>query len=357
MIYNDFNSWVKEMDLNSQNLSVEEFNNLNYIFGLLNDKLSLFSEYFENQFYNSQFEKLFPFNSYGEVLKEILDINSFDVNCEDIELICKYGDYIIKTLPFFKMCSIFKEIIKSYIHTENFELRTNFNFNPFTKSIKSLGEKIFENKINLSSNFINRYWKSYYDTCFENNDDFKYNNLFVINKFDDGTFEASSWYKLAYHYLRKEEGYSYIDETESPSRYHQFYDNDNNIFYKREKMIKYISELFIEQGNESFIDIGDYLLIEELPQQYQSLFSIYLYTETYALRSYVKKTHLIDNCQITPPPEFKDKDIWTMGIFFDVCKMSTENFFVYDDKTTRLLQYKWGNVLELPTKYKNLDVF
>lgn len=360
---------------------------------LVKKYLHKFNQYFEDKFIENKMEEVFPFYKYGVygylcVFNSILNYENEKYGIlmtpEEKILIFQNVDSIVNQIPFFKMCMVFKELIQSQIVTPSFysskwheihenEFREKFDKNPFVESFRCLGNKNLK-KIGLSKTFIELYWNGS-----------EYAKNFVLKKNKDGKLEASNWYKLAYHYLRKEETliFSNISKEKDFNGTERIvakplevrYTEENNPFYLREQEIKKIIRRYKKEENVSYKDLN--IDIFELYKwcsankiKVQSFFSYYIFgigtpTEKSKFRvnprKYVKESpnaedgkYFGDLCpegwMWTDGTEVAKYDVWTKGICFELYKNCKEIAHLFGNNT---LGEMFSSDL-LPKEYREL---
>lgn len=157
---------------------------------------------FEEAFIANNFEKLFPHilnKKYVEVIPEIKDLSS---------LIKENLDYLIPSIPLFKMISQFKnELICSNVIESGSKYKDNFgeSEHPFASAMGRLTRL----NLTISDNFYNLYFshivnKRFYSYKEEFSQFFKSEETIVLDelKQEQKAVVASAWLKLAFHLTR-----------------------------------------------------------------------------------------------------------------------------------------------------------
>lgn len=351
---------------------------------LMNNYKQDINSYFEKAFIANNFNILFPFDGYKRtfvnLIKNTHKLNKMNIN--DQNSIIDNCEEIVKILPFFKMCAEFKSILLNQRFTKKEEIKTKFDYNPFIYSINVLGKKLeYEySGMGLSTEFLERYLRK---------KDKK--SLLKITFDNTSTVLASNWYKLSYHYTRKEVSCFFYNDLKTTSNkviISKLYnrcevENENSIFFYKEKWIRYLGlnyekyksecRKYYEEcleydsaykvaidgegkdyNGESLLNsIGCYPPEEpEIIRQYesclsdlikhcdslrdydsyQSLFNYYIYRDSGTYRSYInccpmKCKRKNINCYC--------KDFWTIGILYEL-------------NGTTFSNCSWRNFVELP---------
>lgn len=191
----------------------------------------LFNGYFENCFLKNEFNSIFPEEGYRHILEPLLDTNTeIKISREDRELLLDNAKDVVQTLPFFKMCLHYKEIIQSREGNMRGG-KTSFDYNPFQSAFYWLYLMVRRNDIHLglSDEFFNMYfgendkpeeWRDRnYDwhpgrSVYVNSE--KYYRLKWLH---DNVWQASNWYKLAYNFT--------VDTVDNRSRFAFYHFTDN----------------------------------------------------------------------------------------------------------------------------------
>lgn len=169
-----------------------------------------FNGYFENCFLKNEFNSIFPEEGYRHILEPLLDTDT-EISSEDKELLLDNAKDVVQTLPFFKMCLLYREIIQS--REGNLRGgRTSFDYNPFQSAFCWLYRMVRQSDIHLglSDEFFNMYfgekdepveWRDRnYDrhpgrSVYVNSA--KYYKLVWT---EENILQIPNWCKLAYHY-------------------------------------------------------------------------------------------------------------------------------------------------------------
>ena len=155
-----------------------------------------FNKGFEKCFIENDFNTLFLKESRCHTLESMLDAN---INKEDRKLLLDHVADVVWSLPFFKMCLIYGEIIQS----REWNMRggrTSFDYNPFQAAFYLLYRRVRQSdgRMGLSKEFFDMYFgeneqpgKSIYADC---------KKYYKLKWLHDDIWQASNWYKLAYHF-------------------------------------------------------------------------------------------------------------------------------------------------------------
>lgn len=274
------------------------------------------------------------------------------------------------------MCNEFRGILEDCVWTENGYFReenTRFNYNPFTHSVRILGNRIRESagRMGLSLDFFEKYWG-------KRHQDEDFNNLFSFEMKDEQSkkiVKATNWYRLAYQLVRKEEAV-YIkvssDEQWNQWKFKPFYKDQRqkevkyvwcnelkcflsryktyNPFYQREEYIKDVARIYSECGrieekcSEKLCECEKKGMYEpKIPANlsYRSLFETFIHTSK-GYRKWAKETGYM--CPPDGECSVYTNDIWTQGIYYEWDGTTFDNSV-------------WGSLLDLPEKYRNLPLF
>lgn len=190
---------------------------------IVNNYMDKMNRFFEKKFIDNEFNSIFSYNGYRDIFEEILcDIV---ISMEDKKLILDNCNVIVSILPIFKMFKIYEEILQHMVYTQNDDVMVRFDINPFKTSFFRTYNKVRKDvrHIGLSDDF--------FDLYFNNTDAIK--ELYKISVVDN-VAQASNWYKLTYHYTRKEEA-CFINKK-------CLYKHDNkNFYYQKENLIKFLA--------------------------------------------------------------------------------------------------------------------
>ena len=293
------------------------------------------NRFFERKFEENEFSVLFPMAGYRNSFEIMFQEEEFaekNMKEEHKELLWNASDAVVSILPFFRMCREYKKLLHSYGLTKTGAIRTKYDFSPLLTAVWNIGIKILSGTITgLSEKFTERYWIKRSDGSLEG----LQQKLFYIQQKSDGLVVASNWYKLAYHYLRREEACFIWQNGVGTLRYSEA----KNPFYKREEYFKEISEVYSSCGGdgerfeqeryEYKMALQEGVDIPGEPEEYQSFLNCFYYTDS--LYNKRKRTYAAD------VPKYRNmkvnvKDIWTMGIYFDIHGITFQNCV-------------WGNLL------------
>ena len=312
----------------------KQFNNSIKLVLLIKDYLLEFNKYFEECFNENRMDKIFPLTDYKGIIREIFEIKKIQIKEEDFAIVLKNCDMIVKSLPFFRMCSEFKRIIQRYVYTNGGSIRIRYDFNPFISAIGVLGRVIKNSTdgLGITKDFIELYWKE--DTnCYQ----VAYAKLFRIEQAVDGLINASNWYKLAYQYLRREE-LVFIDNT-------ILCDKENNKFSWREKIICQISR---DYSNEVKTDWNQ--ILEQFNnicnenRKSQSVFNHYIFTDNNNHRAHIEEVYAMCRNINESLCKIKSNDIWARGICYEIYGLTFGN-------------NTWDEILPLPKEFSGCKIF
>ncbi len=308
---------------------------------LVNNYLSEFNQFFEELFIKNEFNLLFPFNGYKEIFEKLISSKFINIDDNDKDIILKNCDKIVKIIPFFKMCKEFDKCLKKMVYTQDRNIRIRFDFNPFIAATWQVGCKIKQDisKMGLSDRFISLYWS----------EGRNYNDLFKLEH-KDGVFQASNWYKLSYHYTRKEEAVFLGDNLDFIDT--SMKEPQKNPFYHKEDFIRLVSDAYIDchEDEDEFYRvlykyktaIEDTSKFTELPNKYQSLFNHYIFTDSGKYRTPIHWSFY--SCNPYIEVRVCKYDFWTQGINYELWKMTFQCC-------------TWENLLKLPKIYGNIPLY
>lgn len=174
-----------------------------------------FNKGFEKCFIENNFNALFPKESRRHTLESMLDADT-DINGEDRKLLLDHAEDVALTLPFFKMCLIYRDIIRN----RKWNMRggkTSFDYNPFQSAFLRLYCKVRESdgRLGLSKEFFDKYFGNKNELV---DDGFKWNydrrrvssiykhskEYYKLERTKDNIWQATNWYKLAYQFTGKD---------------------------------------------------------------------------------------------------------------------------------------------------------
>lgn len=306
---------------------------------LISNYLSDFNQFFEESFNENDFNVLFPFNGYKDTFRKLLSVKLEKISYEDKNIILENCEIIVKIVPFFKMCNEFKKCLRSMVYTQDRSIRIRFDFNPFMAATWQIGYKIKQDtsKMGLSNRFVSLYWM----------DGTNYSDLFKLER-RNGVVQASNWYKLSYHYTRKEETVFLCSNTEF--RWTLIDNVKENPFYLKEEYLRFINEVYIDCNKEedkfnqaryeNKMVIEDASEFTELPNKYQSLFNHYIFTDGGNYRTHIHSSFVTYHSSV----KVYKTDFWTQGIYYELWRMT------FQDCT-------WKYLLELPEICENITLY
>ena len=172
----------------------------------------LFNGYFENCFLKNEFNSIFPEEGYRHILEPLLDTNTeIKISREDRELLLDNAKDVVQTLPFFKMCLLYKEIIQSREGNMRGG-KTSFDYNPFQSAFYWLYLMVRRNDIHLglSDEFFNMYFgeNDKPEEWRDRNYDWHPGRSVYVNsqkyyklvRTEENILQIPNWCKLAYHF-------------------------------------------------------------------------------------------------------------------------------------------------------------
>ena len=149
--------------------------------------------FYEGRFMANDFNSIFPESGHRSVLEKS-NLKFENLNEEENNLLMESIDKVVKTLPFFDMCSIFGEYLYSLSITKDGYRRIKYDFNPFTSALGMLSQ---DKRFKVSENFNNKYFAHYISGI---GYDYLFGKFYELTQAENGVVSASNWYKLAYHY-------------------------------------------------------------------------------------------------------------------------------------------------------------
>lgn len=259
------------------------------------------NHFFEKRFVSTDLNSIFPISGYKDFLEK-----RFNFAPEHKELMLDNINNLVNVLPFFKMCAKYKEILHDLCWCESgyYTYRMRYYFNPFACAMGQLRRY----DLGLSDEFVEKYFGGYkegsYDTYF-----LKY---FTLTKDNFNYVVASNWYKLAYHYTRKEEFASVVGRKDELYK---------NLEHKRVCLFRLNNmkkspdvESLIEQYKKEIEYVKNHIDEKEKCDKSNSLFHDFIFTEYDNQRKYVKYNwrFLAAFYQGHQP---YPHDYWTKGIY------------------------------------------
>lgn len=332
----------------------ETFNRAIKVVLVLKEISPWINRHFEQYFMNNQFDKLFPLLGYEEILREIFTATEEfhrefpDVDKDMVTLICERGEVTVKSLPFFKMCDYFKKTIQGYLWTNEGNYRQKFDFNPFECAVRAVGFRIAaqEDCMKPSPQFVGAYWpelnQGMEDWWMPNIR--TYFDLFCFQPETNGITQISSWYKLAYQYLRRESQY-----FEKINGVWECRHGETNTFLCREQKLSSLSKAFISCGKDEAVyaqrldvkQVEDSVKQDILPSLYESDFYSCVFTNTENRRKYFQssKMYFYDpyNCEV-----YKN-DLWTQDVLHELYRLK--------------YPCTWGDVIPLPMPFAKYPLY
>lgn len=195
--------------------------------------LDTLNQFFEQRFINNDFDSLFPYNGYVDVFEKIFA--GVEICSEDKKLMIDNCNVIVTILPVFKMFSIYETILQGMVYTQMRDIRVRFDFNPFKAAFHQIYKKVRQDirYLGLSDVFFNKYFEMA-DDWQEGSSVYRDSEKLYTIKVENGVAQASNWYKLAYHYTRKEAACFINRRTLCMNR-------SDNFYWMKEKLIKFLA--------------------------------------------------------------------------------------------------------------------
>ncbi|MFD3157278.1 helicase-related protein [Haloimpatiens sp. FM7330] len=270
-------------------------------------------KYFENLFHENKFELLFP--KYG-----LYDKNEIFKDCK--ETLKKYLNELVPTLPFFKMCDKYRNIVQSFAYNNDQTFRRRYDFNPFTKSIEDLEKESYN--LDICEDFFKNY---------KNRDNFYIKEM-------DKKISSSNWLKMIYMYSKPEE----FTIAESMSRL-----NDGQL-----KIInnKYKSIPYKVTGNDKPIKLKEYIVSDLIKKMFNfKKKNKYLSEEIEGLKS--EYNMFFNDKSLFHHFYYNDSNIIRSNVDKKLCEMAlSSNKEMYSDNITKeiikeLSNSNWRDVYKL----------
>lgn len=156
------------------------------IMRIWNQKKDMIELNIENRFHENQFDVIFPENDkFNWVWNMYFD-------CENNVISENKLNELVMTLPFYKMCEEYKQIVQSFAFNDKGYLYQKYDFNPFRSSLNHLFYR--KSKLRLSCCFFDKY--------FDEEEKINGNPFYIKN--ENNLVKTSNWLKLLYMYSRKE---------------------------------------------------------------------------------------------------------------------------------------------------------
>lgn len=155
------------------------------IMRIWNSKKNIIEQEIENKFHENKFSKIFPKTSGFGWIRYLYFSKEKNIVSEEII------NELVSTLPFYKMCNEFKNIIQSFAYKSGHSLYQKYDFDPFDSSISQVYSKRID--LNLSPSFFN----SYID------EEKGFLKPYHIKNVND-VIISSNWLKLFYMYSGRE---------------------------------------------------------------------------------------------------------------------------------------------------------
>lgn len=325
--------------------------------------LDRMDKYFSQRFNENDFYSLFPFDGYRRVFEAMLEAEEFQaLQGEEKQYFIRNCDSIAKRLPLLcKLRQYGNYWIWKQSKTKNGALRMDgFDYVPFVRALATgTGKKAEEEKQYLD------YFNLTYDA-------------------EKKQIEASAFYKLAFHFTRREEALLRSGVNDSDWRYcEQEYEENGvkkteNFFYRLELKMKKINSMdeqeLTELCKEKRLSLQEYVQLGNLhgeKYRYRTLFYHFFYVKgkKKKLRSLFDRNdekyskdytdHLLriktENgyCSLEEllktEKNVKAADYWTRGIMYNLYG------FEWDKNNQPLI---WGDLLpNLPEELKNEKVY
>jgi hypothetical protein len=285
---------------------------------------------------------------------------------EDRELLCENYRVVIEQLPIFKMFQEYQGILLGLARTSKEVRRERFDFNPFVRALYLMKKNGKYKNYGLSNKFINEYFKE------EDKEERNFYKFFGLeNEYDEDKnlllVQATNWYKLAYHYTRKEEAIFVKKKYKYSVGWELRKDDSDNFFKKIDMFIRqFASGVFLydskrkcwrhKNGDTEYRLIGEEIKegIKEIEKKgYYSLFVHFLFTDGVRAREQVSLyTSIPEKVRLEVKPGVKRKvksesDWWTKGILYDTYRRKVEEWNV-----------RYGEIIHgLPEPFCDISMF
>lgn len=353
---------------------------------LVYNYLNRINNFFEDKFVENNFNILFPYDGYKGIFKQLLEKE--EISDEDKELIVSNCNIIVNILPLFKMFSTYEEALKSMLYTREGEIRMRFDFNPLESAFYKvcreirndsthfgISNKLFKEYFAIPDEYYCGVYRQYY------NSDKYYKIVYDKNA---GTAQVSNWYKLAYHYTRREAACFINCSTLCMNKKDNFYKQKEEIiqflatyyeeYYKsynlwNDECYAYNSEYReVMDGENSDFDPNNLLhqmRFYGMPEQptivceyekaksqlefivkkrtmeegkHQSLFYYFILTDKGNYRKNSMKIYIDKNWKVY------QQDIWTQGIIYEIFGR-------------RYINCTLGKIAKLPNKFVDVSIY
>ncbi|MDR1503419.1 MAG: hypothetical protein LBT43_13305, partial [Prevotella sp.] len=281
------------------------------------------NKFFEDKFIDNDLNSIFPVLGYKHLLEKLHLLEKFDFSVKDSSLLLKNIDSLINTLPFFKMCLKFRANLHSLAYCNDGTYRIHYDFNPFVCAMGRLSDMQLEVSDKFKEEYFNGYIRfSGYSLFFT--------KFFYIDMSTDKVVIASNWYKLAYHYSRKEEfskcieggfleggGYAVSTVKRVESKYRELEDILKRIAILESSNKQTSSDCSLGDDERVSLyrqrDMANQAL--EKIKKCNSLFHDFVFTEKGNLRKWIKWSSLRTNYY---KHSVYINDYWTQGIYSEL---------------------------------------
>ncbi len=325
-------------------------------------RLNKVKNYYSTQQYVCEYVESFQEKRRKEIAQKKASLPSLDksliwclsISKEEFALVQSNLQQIISSLPFFQMCQHFKEILQGYLYTAAGTMRKQYDSIIFVVH-EGMESFIRRNalEIGLSENFMIQNWYLVYEQlsgvcwCAEP-------PLYTIHQHkqpdcDTITVELSNWYKLLYHYCRKEECY-----IENGVVTYQ----EGNPYHKNEQIMLEAARVFKLQGYDetafnTLIQQNNINLSLEKPTPIgrfckYSLLQAFFFNRNYEQNCFIYKDHYKTSLKalesIYPQTIFQPADIWTRGFYSEVLQLQCP-------------MVAWSDILKLPKALQHYSIY
>lgn len=313
---------------------------------MVKDYLGELNRFFEKQFEENAFHALFPNEGYRHLFEAFFENKK--IAEDDKELILMHCDAVVSVLPIFKMFDAYKTILQGLVCRQNGKIMIRFDFNPFNTAFNMLLRKVRKDvgHFGLSDAFFEKYFM---------NTKWKPSDIYTIEvDKDTNAAQASNWYKLAYHYTRKEAACFMYRRTLCKNE-------SDNFYWMKDELIKALATNYdsytaaIEARNNGDSTPEQQEIIEmyaeaekalkpilkkaaEEDRMHQSLFNHYIFTESGRYRAEAMKIAVNKSWKVLR------NDWWTQGIFYEVAGIKYEGC-------------TWDKIAKLPEGVRGYSIY
>lgn len=293
---------------------------------IIHDYLEEWNRFFEMKFEENAFYALFPYDGYRDLFEAFL--TNKEITKDDRQLILDHCDAVVSVLPVFKMFDAYKTILQNLVNTQKGGIRIKFDFNPFNSAFNILLRKVRRDieHFGLSDAFFEKYFM---------NLNWKPSEIYTIEVNEDtNAAQVSNWYKLAYHYTRKEAACFMYRRTLCKNE-------SDNFYWLKDELLKALAANYdsyaaaVEARNNGGSAPKQQEIVEmyaeaeralkpilkkaaEEDKMHQSLFNHYIFTESDHYRAEAMKISVNKSWKVLR------NDWWTQGIFYEVAGQKYE---------------------------------